>query len=132
MKNIKTIIFDLGGVIIDLDVDRTIKGFSALSGFSSEKVKDLYTSHPVFYEFEKGLVSEAGFREEVRNLFHSNGVTDGDIDDVWNSMLLGIPVQRLNLLNRLKESYRVMILSNTMIIISKQKKPFSWTTILIM
>ena len=113
LNNIKTIIFDLGGVIIDLDVDRTIRGFSALSGFSPEKVKEIYTSHPVFHEFEKGMVTESGFREVVRSLFHSEGVSDDNIDEIWNGMLLSIPRQRLELMRRLKENYKVMILSNT-------------------
>lgn len=113
LNNIKTIIFDLGGVIIDLDVDRTITGFSALSGFSPEKVKEIYNSHPIFHEFEKGLVTESGFREVVRSLFHSEGVSDDNVDEIWNGMLLSIPLQRLELMSHLKENYNVMILSNT-------------------
>ena len=113
LKNIKTIIFDLGGVIIDLDVNRTINGFSALSGFSSGKVKNLYTTHPVFHNYEKGLVTDESFREEIRGLFQSKGVEDERIDEVWNAMLLGIPKSKLMLLKSLKENYQVMILSNT-------------------
>jgi len=120
LKNIKTIIFDLGGVIIDLDVNRTINEFSALSGFSLEKVKNLYTTKPVFHNYEKGLVTDESFREEIRGLFQSKGVEDDRIDDAWNAMLLGIPKSKLQLLQRLKEHYQVMILSNTNSIHVKQ------------
>lgn len=113
LKNIKTIIFDLGGVIIDLDVERTINGFSSLSGFSPEKVKKLYATHPVFHDYEKGLVTDESFREEIRGLFQSKEVDDSHIDDAWNAMLLGIPKSKLELLEKLKERYQVMILSNT-------------------
>lgn len=113
LKNIKTIIFDLGGVIVDLDVSRTIHGFAKLSGFSSDKVKNLYTTHPVFHDYEKGLVTDAMFRSEVRSLFESNDVDDVQLDAAWNAMLLRIPKDKLDLLTRLKEKYQVMILSNT-------------------
>lgn len=113
LKNIKTVIFDLGGVIVDLDVGKTINGFSALSGFPPDQVRKLYTTHPVFHDYEKGLVTDATFRSGVRSLFESNGVSDAQIDAVWNAMLLGIPKAKLDLLKRLKENFQVMILSNT-------------------
>jgi putative hydrolase of the HAD superfamily len=113
LNNITTIIFDLGGVIIDLDVSRTINRFSALSGFPTEKVKELYKTQPVFHELEKGLITDEDFRQAVRSLFNADSVSDISIDDAWNAMLLSIPLQRLNLLRKLKDRYRVMILSNT-------------------
>ncbi|HEX5169263.1 MAG TPA: HAD family phosphatase [Cyclobacteriaceae bacterium] len=113
LKNIHTIIFDLGGVIIDLDVEKTIRGFSTLSNFSEEKVREIYATHPVFHDFEKGLVTDEVFRDTVRGLFNSNGVSDKDLDEAWNAMLLGIPKPKLDLLVTLRERYRVLILSNT-------------------
>jgi putative hydrolase of the HAD superfamily len=113
LKDIKTIIFDLGGVIIDLDIDRTIQGFSLLSGFSPEKVKSIYNTDPIFHDYEKGLLDDNVFRDNIRNTFDSDHVADDEIDHAWNAMLLGIPAAKLKLMGRLKERYQVLILSNT-------------------
>lgn len=113
MNNIKTVIFDLGGVILDLDVNATIRQFSLLSGMSLEEVRELYSTHPVFHQLEKGIVDEEVFRKEVRDLFDSKRVSDERIDDAWNSMLVRVPEARLTLLKELKNQYHVIILSNT-------------------
>jgi glucose-1-phosphatase len=113
LQQLRTVIFDLGGVIVDLDVEKTMKGFAQLSGFSLQKVKDLYASQQIFRDFEKGLITETDFRQGLRNLFSSDKVTDEEIDRVWNGMLLGAPRSRLQFMQALKDRYLVVILSNT-------------------
>ncbi len=106
-------IFDLGGVIVDLDVDRTIKGFAAISGLPHQEVERLYQSNPAFNQYEKGEIDSSTFRHEIKKLFNSSNVSDETLDDAWNAMLVAIPKGKLELLLRLKKDYRVMILSNT-------------------
>lgn len=113
MSRIRTIIFDLGGVIIDLDVEKTLKGFSRRSGLPLAMVKELYATLPVFHEFETGRISETDFRVNLRDLFPMKAVVDEEIDSIWNSMLLGIPRSRLDFMKALKRKYTVIILSNT-------------------
>lgn len=113
MNNIKTIIFDLGGVIIDLDVLKTIQQFSAFSGIPLTEVESLYHTHPSFLAFEKGMIGEATFRDEIRKIFHSETVADHAVDAAWNAMLIDLPRARLELLLSLKNKYKVIILSNT-------------------
>jgi putative hydrolase of the HAD superfamily len=113
LANIKTIIFDLGGVIIDLDVNRTINSFASISGLSYPEVKNLYTSDPAFTQYERGLIDSATFRNGAKKLFNSSNVPDSVLDDAWNAMLVNIPKGKLELLLKLKERYTVMILSNT-------------------
>lgn len=112
LKNIKNVIFDLGGVIIDLDFQETLSHFSTLSGLSTEEVKDRTQGLMLFKEYEKGLISSADFRDQVRKVlkFEAN---DARIDEAWNSLLGGMPKERLQLLQRLKLSYRTFALSNT-------------------
>ena len=100
-------------MIIDLDIDRTIHGFSLLSGFSPEKVKSIYTTNPIFHDYEKGLLDDNVFRDNIRDVFNSEHVADDEIDHAWNAMLLGIPGAKLKLMERLKQRYQVLILSNT-------------------
>lgn len=110
--SVKNLIFDLGGVIIDLSVDQTMEEFSSLSGIQKEKVNQIYTSAPGFEAYEKGLVSDHDFRAFVRDTFAIQS-SDLEIDRCWNAMLLGLPLNKLELLLSLKEKYNVFLLSNT-------------------
>jgi FMN phosphatase YigB (HAD superfamily) len=110
--SIKNLIFDLGGVILDLSVDHTLQSFSAISGLEKAVVQRLFVSSPGFSAYEKGLISDEEFRDFVRQTY-SVKVPDADIDASWNAMLLGIPMVKLQLLQRLMNEYRVYLLSNT-------------------
>jgi len=109
---IKNLIFDLGGVILDLSVEHTLQSFSDLSGLSKQRVKELFVTSSAFEAFEKGLISEVEFRAAVRKTYSINP-DDATIDAGWNAMLRGIPVAKLELLKKLKATYRVYLLSNT-------------------
>lgn len=110
--SIKALIFDLGGVIVDLSIDHTLQAFTDLSGFEKEKVKDLYYSIEGFEAYEKGLITDNEFRNLVRDTFSINSSATV-IDTSWNAMLRGLPVRKLRLMERLKETYSVYLLSNT-------------------
>ena len=111
-KKIKNIIFDLGGVIINLDVPKTYKNFARLGGISERQVISLVESSPLFNDYEKGLISSRTFRTGVKRLLRKN-LSDQEIDVAWNSMLLDIPTKRLSLIEELKGKYNLFVLSNT-------------------
>jgi epoxide hydrolase-like predicted phosphatase len=110
--SVKNLIFDLGGVILDLSVDHTLQAFSTVSGLEKLEVKERFLSAPEFEAYEKGELTDAEFRDFIREIY---GVKVGDqvIDDCWNAMLRNIPAVKLELLNRLKNTHRVFLLSNT-------------------
>jgi len=110
--SIKTLIFDLGGVIVDLSVDHTLQAFSDLSGFEKEKVKDLYYSSEGFEAYEKGLITDDDFRMLVRETYAISSSVDV-MDASWNAMIRGLPLRKLQLMEKLKKSYSVFLLSNT-------------------
>jgi glucose-1-phosphatase len=110
--SIKNLIFDLGGVILDLSVDKTLQAFSATSGLDKNLVKDRFLASSGFEAYEKGELSDAEFRDFVREVYAVK-VSDQVIDQCWNAMLLGIPAVKLELLNQLMNSHRVYLLSNT-------------------
>ena len=112
VSSVKSLIFDLGGVILDLSVDHTLQSFSDLSGLPKEKVQDMYVGTPGFLEYEKGLIDDETFRDFVRQTF-SIKADDAAIDACWNAMLRGIPPVKLDLLLRLQGEFRVFLLSNT-------------------
>jgi len=109
---IKNIIFDLGGVIINLSVDATVKKFSKLTGLSEETLYQKLIKSDLFKEHEKGTVSDKDFRDRVRSILDVT-CTDGEIDESWNAMLLDVPNERIELLKHLKKRYRLFLLSNT-------------------
>jgi FMN phosphatase YigB (HAD superfamily) len=111
-STIKNLIFDLGGVILDLSVDHTLHGFSDLSGIEMTKVKQIFTASPEFNSYEKGELSDSDFRDFVRKVYAITA-SDSNIDTAWNAMLLGIPILKLELLKKLKQKYNVYLLSNT-------------------
>ncbi|HMJ67810.1 MAG TPA: HAD family phosphatase [Cyclobacteriaceae bacterium] len=108
----KNIIFDLGGVIIDLSVDSTLRKFSELSGHPVDKVIDIYHTRPEFLAYEKGEITNDEFRSALRDIFGMRSL-DSELDLCWNAMLGGIPAERIELLRELKQKYKTFLLSNT-------------------
>jgi epoxide hydrolase-like predicted phosphatase len=112
VPSVKNLIFDLGGVILDLSVDHTLDSFSQLSKLPRERVQEIYLHTPGFLEYEKGSLDDSGFRNFIRETF-SISANDDAIDDCWNAMLRGIPAIKLELLTRLQSEFQVYLLSNT-------------------
>jgi putative hydrolase of the HAD superfamily len=86
--------------------------FAALSGLDKEKVNEIYTTNPGFEHYERGMINDSDFRNFVRDVF-SVKCADEQIDGCWNAMLLGLPLKKLSLIERLKEDFSVYLLSNT-------------------
>jgi epoxide hydrolase-like predicted phosphatase len=111
-QGIDAVIFDLGGVLVDLSPQKTAGAFAQLAGVSPEDVFKLYASHAEFNAYEKGGINDYEFRDFVRKAF-SVDATDTLIDACWNAMLLGFPEEKLNKLQVLKRYFRTVVLSNT-------------------
>ena len=112
MKQIKNIIFDLGGVIINLDIHKTIFEFNKLAETPFESIYTQVRQNQIFDLFDKGTVSEIQFFDKLKNLINSSKTTD-QLITAWNAMLLDFPSERLSLLETLKPKYRLFLLSNT-------------------
>ena len=110
--HISSIIFDLGGVIVNLDQQRSVQAFARLAGLSEEQVIDRFTEATWLKDFEKGLIGAAEFRQAVRQALHIEA-SDSQIDAAWNAMLLDLPMPRLQLLAGLRPHYTTLVLSNT-------------------
>lgn len=109
---VKNLIFDLGGVIIDLLPTRTVEAFSALSGVLPDDVRKAYMKEPEFFAFERGEISDAEFRSAVQRIL-SFEATVHEFNQAWNAMLVDLPASKLYLLEKLKSQYTVALLSNT-------------------
>jgi glucose-1-phosphatase len=110
---IKTIVFDLGNVIIDLEIERTWASLRHYLGDDFyEKIKEIYPTGDVFIDFEVGRISEKTFFETLQKA-SEQPVSIRLLMEAWNAMLLTINPVRFKMLTRLKEKYNVFLLSNT-------------------
>lgn len=110
MKSIRNIIFDFGGIFINLDLGRTQRAFAALTN-DFEGAYQAHLQTHLFDRYERGELTEADF---VGNLMQY-AKADTRYEDMlaaWNAMLLDIPVHRLAFLKELRKDYRVFLLSN--------------------
>jgi glucose-1-phosphatase len=108
----KNIIFDLGGVILNIDYSILISSFASLGLKNFEEHYSKAQQEKFFDQYEKGLISSKEFTDQLK-AYCKAGTTDKDIEDAWNSMLLNLPQKRMDLLNKLKSHHRTFLLSNT-------------------
>jgi glucose-1-phosphatase len=112
-KDITTVIFDLGGVLFDIEYKRTQEAFQKLGAITDfQEVYSQQKQAGIFDEFEKGNISPVKFREGLRKWLPEK-VTDEQIDSAWNALLIGFPSERISMLARLKNRYNLFLLSNT-------------------
>ena len=110
---IKTIIFDLGGVIITISHDEAVKRFEALGLKDAAQRLDPYTQGGIFGDLEEGKIDAEDFRREL-SLLVGREVSYDECRHAWLGYCADIPQRNLDLLMRLRaEGYRLVLLSNT-------------------
>jgi FMN phosphatase YigB (HAD superfamily) len=112
MENVKNIIFDLGGVIMDIDVKRTLRAFSELGIKNIEAYFGHGFAASFFSDHEAGRIPDEVFLGEIKKLL-SGEVSDEAVVDAWNALLIHFPSERIALLGELKARYRLFLFSNT-------------------
>ena len=111
-KKIRNIVFDLGGVLVDLDFKAAINGLQK-AGFANVKEQlQAFDREGIFQKFELGEMSADEFRSAIREN-STVSLTDEEVDGLWNAMLLEIPREKLELILDLRGKYMVYLLSNT-------------------
>jgi len=107
------LLFDFGGVLIDLDYARTPAAFRRLSRAGSSVAFSQAQQAALFDEFETGHLSPAEFRAGLRAAYDLDA-TDAEIDAAWHALLLDVPAERLALLGELRRAgHQTALLSNT-------------------
>lgn len=115
LKNYQNIIFDLGGVILNIDEMQTIRQFARLSNRSPEEIlatMQMPEHRMVLRNYETGKINTCQFRQQL-SAFAKVQVHDEQFDAAWNSILVDIPIRRIQLLQHLQKSHRLFLLSNT-------------------
>lgn len=112
-ENIRNIIFDLGNVLIDLDIPRSIDAFTALE-IKNLDIRDIHPHQKGFFlEYELGHLSDAEFIPRMRQDYDCDNLTDEQLWEAWNTLLPSIDMRRFELLEDLRTGYKLFLLSNS-------------------
>ncbi len=112
IKGIKNLLFDQGGVIVDIERDQCLEELRRLGMEAPERFVGLYKQDGPFFALENGDITLDEFHDELRPLMPS-GVTNEQMDYAFSSFIVGIPLHRLQALRQLRKRYKTYILSNT-------------------
>lgn len=113
LADIDAIIFDLGGVIINICYENTVEAFSQLCGFDASSLYTQRNQTELFDQYEMGRISSDEFRLGLRDILELADVADDLLDQAWNAMLLDIPQERVDWLKTIAQTKRTFLLSNT-------------------
>jgi glucose-1-phosphatase len=112
MEKIKNIIFDLGGVILNIDMKKTELALQQLGINGFHNLFSPSTAFPFFREYEAGKINNAEFIRSIQSLI-SKSTGEQEVINAWNALLLDFPPERIELLKKLRKKYRLFLLSNT-------------------
>jgi epoxide hydrolase-like predicted phosphatase len=109
---IKNIIFDLGGVIMNIEPAYTFRAFASMSNKSADEIREIYQNTTFFRQYETGKIDDKSFRNGIRKALLIDS-PDEDIDAAWNALLLEIPAVKIEMLKSARNRFRTFLLSNT-------------------
>lgn len=112
MQNLKNIIFDLGGVLLNIDFKKTEAAFKLLGWDSFSDYISQFHISDLFEQYETGQIDDLDFVQGISELM-GKAANNQNIIDAWNALLLDFPSKRIDLLKKLKGRYRLFLLSNT-------------------
>ena len=109
---VKSIVFDFGGVIADIDRDKAVQAFIKLGLKDAETRLDKYHQTGIFQELEEGKLTAEGFRDKLGELCRRE-LTMEETRQAWLGFFTGVDIRKLDYMLELRRSYHVYILSNT-------------------
>ena len=112
MKDIELILFDLGGVLIDIDYQATEKAFGQLGTIDFQEKYTQFQQNQLFDLFETGQISAQHFINKLLATTRK-GTSPNEVVHAWNAMILSFPQKKVQLLLELAQKQRIALLSNT-------------------
>ena len=112
MQKTENIIFDLGGVILDIDYNLTRSAFEKLGVIHFDEMYSLANADKLFQKLETGQIDENDFYKEL-NRSAGLHLSAEEIRTAWNSMLLSFRESSLQFLEDIRSKYNIYLLSNT-------------------
>ena len=111
MKKCKSIIFDLGAVILNINYQNTIDEFTKLGVKKAATLYSKIVQTDLFNQIETGMISSNQFLKALQK--KTNNANIIQVEQAWNAMLLDLPEERLQLIKKLKDNHNIYLLSNT-------------------
>ena len=111
MKKCKTIIFDLGAVILNINYQNTIDEFTKLGVNNAATLYSKKVQTNLFNQIETGMISSDEFLKALQK--ETKNANINQVEKAWNAMLLDLPEERIQLIEKLKNNYSIYLLSNT-------------------
>ncbi|MGL5937752.1 MAG: HAD family hydrolase [Phocaeicola sp.] len=113
MSKIKNLVFDFGGVIVDLDRDNAVRQFTAIGVSNAEELLDRYHQRGIFLEVENGSITAEEFRLKLSKVC-GRDLTYQEVESGWKGFIVRTEQYKLDYLDQLRSrGYKVYILSNT-------------------
>lgn len=112
MHPIKNIILDLGGVLLNINYQKTADAFVELGFHDFNSMYTQYTADEIFSKLETGKISNEDFYDSLLAKA-AQPIPVNDLQTAWNAMLLDFRMESLYKLRQLKQDYRIFLLSNT-------------------
>ena len=112
---IKNIIFDLGGVVLDIDETIVYKELEKM-GISTSELAQSKEFIDIMSKFDTGIYTAPTFRKKTKALLGQDKMTDQRFDAIWNAMLLDIPRERIEAIEKVKKHYKIFLMSNSNVI----------------
>ena len=108
----KAIIFDLGNVLLPIDLSLTYEAFSAFSSLSSSEIASAILEHQLWVPYEAGKQNDAEFRDFLREHLDLT-ISDVDFDNAFSALLLDFHTGVYEWIASLKSQFHLVLLSNT-------------------
>lgn len=112
MNQLKNIVFDLGGVLLDIDYRQSVEAFEKLGIEHFEKMFSQYHANVLFEKLERGELSDAEFYAAIKTRVRA-GVSEEEIEAASNALILQFRIESLEFLEKLAATYKLYLLSNT-------------------
>ena len=109
---IKNIIFDLGGVVLDIDENIVYKELEKM-GIRTSELAHSKEFMDIMSKFNTGIYTAPTFRKKTKAILGQEKMTDQKFDSIWNSMLLDIPRERIAALEQIRKNYKIFLMSNS-------------------
>lgn len=112
MASPKAIIFDLGNVLLPIDLSLTYEAFSAYSSLSSSEIASAILVDQLWVPYESGQQTDLEFRDFLRSQLDLT-ISDADFDNAFSALLLDFHAGVYEWIASLKSQYHLILLSNT-------------------
>lgn len=111
-KKFRAIIFDLGGVLYNIDIQRSVAAFARLGLQDFDELYNLKEQTEMFDALETGGADLQRFTEHI-NRISGRQLSSDEVRDAWCELLVEFPSENVEILRELKQDYKLYLLSNT-------------------